>query len=75
MRKSSGLEVTDRINVTYSGDAEVKDAMEEFADYVCTETLAESLDSAADPGEGGEDWDLNGHSCRIRVEESRNGTK
>ena len=40
LRKESGLEVTDRIALTISGDAELKKALDAFTDFVRSETLA-----------------------------------
>ena len=42
-RKQSGLDVTDRIALTLSGDAELLDAARAFEDYIAGETLATSL--------------------------------
>ena len=39
LRKESGLEVTDRINLSLSGDAELKKAYAMFEDYIKGETL------------------------------------
>ena len=40
LRKESGLEVTDRINLCVSGDADLKAAYEMFSGFVAGETLA-----------------------------------
>ncbi len=40
LRKQSGLEVTDRINLEVSGAEGLKDAFEMFRDYIAGETLA-----------------------------------
>jgi len=40
LRKETGLEVTDRIRLTVSGDAELKAAFTMFTDFVANETLA-----------------------------------
>ncbi|MBQ2081856.1 MAG: hypothetical protein II461_08840, partial [Treponema sp.] len=40
MRKESGFEITDRINLEVSGDAELKDAFVQFRDFIAGETLA-----------------------------------
>lgn len=54
LRKESGFEVTDRINLSVSGDYELKAAYEMFRDFVVSETLASSsefTDSIADGAE------------------------
>ena len=40
LRKETGLEVTDRINLTVSGDADLKSAYEMFSSFIAGETLA-----------------------------------
>ncbi len=40
-RKESGLEVTDRITLKLSGDEMVTRAAADFAEYICSETLAQ----------------------------------
>ncbi|MBP5283186.1 MAG: isoleucine--tRNA ligase [Treponema sp.] len=42
LRKESGFEVTDRINLKLNGDAELKGAFEMFRDLISSETLAVS---------------------------------
>jgi isoleucyl-tRNA synthetase len=44
IRKDSGLEVTDRILIRLSGVAEWREALTENMDYICSETLASSLE-------------------------------
>ncbi len=43
LRKDSGFEVTDRIDVKADGPEEVRLAASSFMDYLCGETLAESF--------------------------------
>ena len=40
LRKESGFEITDRINLTVGGNAELKASYEAFADFIKNETLA-----------------------------------
>ncbi|MFT4846821.1 MAG: isoleucyl-tRNA synthetase, partial [Sediminicola sp.] len=44
LRKDSGLEVTDRINLRIERTSEIEQAIENNLDYICAETLAGSLD-------------------------------
>ncbi len=53
LRKTAGLEISDRIEVRYQADALLAEAVRENSDYVCSETLAVSLVDAPIP----EDWD------------------
>ena len=43
-RKEAGLEVTDKITLKVQNVAEIKGAVEENKDYICSETLATSLE-------------------------------
>ena len=42
LRKESGFEITDRINLSVGGDASLKDAFEMFRDFIAGETLSAS---------------------------------
>jgi len=67
MRKEAGFEITDRIEVAYSGDDEVKSAISAFESYVAGEILAEKIEPAADPPPESRSWDLNGRPVAIAV--------
>jgi len=43
LRKDSGLEVTDRIILYFSGPQELKESIHAFKSYICTETLADDV--------------------------------
>jgi len=64
LRKEADFEVTQRIAVTVACDAEVRAAIDAFADYAKTETLCERL---AFGTTGGDDCDLNGHVVKVKV--------
>jgi len=66
MRKEADFEVTQRIKVTVSCDAELKASLEAHIDYVKNEILATEL--RLDAGTG--DVDLNGHKTAIAVEKA-----
>ncbi|MCR5218092.1 isoleucine--tRNA ligase [Treponema sp.] len=44
LRKESGFEVTDRINLKISGDSNVKGAFEMFKDFIAGETLSSTIE-------------------------------
>ncbi len=44
MRKESGLNVSDRIHVSISGDEDIKETVSRFGELISSETLAVSLD-------------------------------
>lgn len=68
MRKNAGLALTDRIRVEFVADEEVAAAVEAFEDYIAGETLAVSVTPRREGEEGFEEWEVNGHSARIRLE-------
>lgn len=44
LRKDSGYEVTDRINIFFNCDENVKNAIENLSDYIKNETLSETIE-------------------------------
>jgi len=65
LRKESGLEITDRINVTVSPDDRIKAAVEGFADYIKTQVLADNIDVTDNDGA---EIDIDGLAARLKVE-------
>ncbi len=66
MRKDAGLDVSDRIRVTFFADEAVRAAIQAHVEYVNGEVL--SLGTAAcEAGDAAAEWDLNGHACRIAI--------
>ncbi|MBR5056875.1 MAG: class I tRNA ligase family protein, partial [Bacteroidales bacterium] len=58
LRKESGFEVTDRVKVTLEKNPEVEDALSQFGNYVCEQTLAVSIDFSDSPENGTEvEWE------------------
>ena len=43
LRKDSGLEITDRINVTIQPNEAMEQAVEAYGEYVCNQVLADSI--------------------------------
>ncbi|WP_353893835.1 isoleucine--tRNA ligase [Proteinivorax hydrogeniformans] len=66
MRKNSGFEVTDNINIYFNTDDEVTSAIERFEEYIKSETLAVSLNNVSD--DSLEKQDVNDHLTGIKVE-------
>ena len=66
MRKEMDLNVMDRIRISYCSSAKLNTALENFSDFVSSETLADQL-QIQETSEGTE-WDLNGETCKILVE-------
>ena len=67
MRKESGLEITDRINVIISDAESIRNAVDGFADYIKTQVLADSLVIADNDGQ---EIDLDELKVNIKVEKN-----
>ncbi len=50
LRKESGLEITDRISVIISPNAEAEAAVKAFGDYIKTQVLADSIEFSSNDG-------------------------
>lgn len=66
LRKDSGLEVTDRIHIELQAHADWESAVNTFLDYICKETLANSLVINANLSEG-QLVDIDGKEGRIQI--------
>ncbi|QUH20009.1 isoleucine--tRNA ligase [Alkaliphilus sp. B6464] len=66
MRKSSGFEVADNINIYFDGNDEVAKAVEIHKDYIMQETLAITVERVKD--DSLEKQNLNDHDTGIKVE-------
>ena len=64
LRKANGYEVMDRIDITYSSDEAMDRAIDIHADFIKTETLADTI--AVKTGVG-EMFNLNGHDTWIEL--------
>lgn len=69
-RKELDLDVVDRIDVSFSSEELLKSAIEKHADYIKTETLANTLQYSGETGAGFADWVLNDQACAIQVSKS-----
>ncbi len=66
IRKTSGLDIADRIKLFYSGDELTNKAFDVYSDYIMSETLA----TVYELRDGGEVNDINGHDVSITVEKN-----
>ncbi|MDO4186536.1 MAG: isoleucine--tRNA ligase [Bacteroidales bacterium] len=66
LRKSSGLEITDKIDIVLSKDAHSDAAVEAFRDYICNQVLGHSL-TLADHVEDGTELDLDEFKLQISI--------
>src|SRR3989339_890565 len=69
MRKDAGFEVTDRIEIKFSGNLKIVDAVKQFQSYISSETLSENL-SETNNFNGGfkQDWKIGELKCSIQIE-------
>ena len=66
LRKEADYDVVQQIRVTVDGDAELRAAIEAYADYCKGETLADEI--RFEPVSGAEAVVLNGHEAKLAVE-------
>ena len=69
IRKSSGFEITDKINITLSKNPQTDDAVNEYKDYICNQVLATSL-NLADAVEEGTELNFDDFSLYVKVEKN-----
>ncbi|MBK7266026.1 MAG: isoleucine--tRNA ligase [Ignavibacteriales bacterium] len=67
MRKDAGFEVIDKINIVYSGDDEIKTAVNIFQQYIKGETLAENLQEQEFGSGYTQEWKIGDHNCKIEI--------
>lgn len=72
LRKDSGLEVSDRIQLSFAtNDVALQQALESQREYIMAETLAVMFNQAefgqSDSNNGGSEAEINGQPCRIAV--------
>ena len=75
LRKSTGLNVTDRIVIRCVCPEMLKSALAGFRDYVCSETLAVDLLQQEQMGEGMEQVEVDGLTVGINIERTRNSNR
>ena len=68
MRKEADFEVTDRIEIRYTADAELSGAMEAGAEMIRNGTLALGMEAgAAEDGWVSKEWDINGKTATLSI--------
>ena len=66
IRKSNGLDITDRVLVKISNNTEVEDAVNEFNDYIKTQVLADSIEFEKDLK--GAEVDMDDYIIHIQID-------
>lgn len=74
MRKDLDLEYTAKIRVMYECDEEVKEAINRFSDYICEETLAESIEESSARGDQvyEKKWKIGEKEVYLAIEKNSN---
>lgn len=67
LRKDSGFEVTDHIDVKFSGSDKLADIVKANADEIRTQLLAESLEAFSSVPENSKAWNINGEAVSILI--------
>ncbi len=65
LRKSSGLDITDRIHIVLEQNEKITSAIDHFQDYICSQVLATTIDLQAQVN--GEILDMDGYKLSIQI--------
>ena len=68
MRKNFGLDVTDRINVNFSSDNDLKDYLIKFENYIKNEVLADKLSNEVSELGFHEELSIGEFNCKINIQ-------
>lgn len=68
MRKDADFEIMDRIKIIFNTDDKLSAYINQFSDYIKTETLADFIESGITEVGYIQDWDLGEFHCKISVE-------
>ncbi len=69
MRKDAGYQVTDKINIEFSGNSDFVFAISSFTNYISIETLAEKMESKSELNGGFlQDWKIGAEDIKIKIE-------
>lgn len=76
IRRSSGLQVTDRISINYQGSSEFTEVISSFGDYICEEVLADKIViSSAMEGSHIENFEIDGLDLTIGIKPNTLGSR
>ena len=67
IRKESGFEITDRIDVVLQNVPEIAGAVEAFGDYIASQVLADSLSLADSPADDARDLEIEDLDAKVEV--------
>jgi len=73
MRKEADFDVVDRISIGFSGSDKVQNAVESTAEYIKTETLADTIElNKLDVFDYVKSWAIDGEDCEITIRRKAN---
>lgn len=73
MRRDADFNISDRIIIRYQASEKLAKAIEQFADYICAETLSEKLlNEAAENGYHSEEFVIDGEKLSVGVKRTNN---
>ncbi len=70
LRKSSGLEITDKITIELTKNSSTDSAVDEYNGYICKQVLATSL-KLVDEIEGGEELEFDGFNLMVKISRAK----
>jgi isoleucyl-tRNA synthetase len=73
MRKEAGYDVVDRIKIYYHTSETLDKAIQQLADYIKTEALAERISRNSGRGEFSQEWEIDGEKAFIGIERIPSG--
>ncbi len=68
LRKSSGFEITDKVNITLASSAEMDGAVESYQEYIKSQVLANNLVVTAEPISDATSLDFEDFTLAVKVE-------
>ena len=68
MRKTFGLDVTDRINVGYISDSDIDKHLNKYEDYIANEILADSISNNVDLKGYKDELNIGEYNCKITID-------
>jgi isoleucyl-tRNA synthetase len=72
MRKDSGFDVIDRINVSFKSEQKMVDYVSKFSDYISSEVLADSLESKNNIEGFKNEFKIGDYDCTIVIVRVKN---
>jgi isoleucyl-tRNA synthetase len=69
IRKSSGFDITDRINITISDNEQIRSTVSEYKAYIASQVLADSIELA--DVKNGQEIDMDDYILQVSVDKVR----